>query len=214
MRRAVLEIESTEIGKFLGEALPLEFDSFEVLAFLREDVREVAMVCKVSLKDPATLPEEVFSGSSLQVQVLEKLDKQTWICFVKRRRFSRGSIQHRLLAHGYLSTPFFLKGGSLTASFLGSAAEVKGLLRKLDALGARYRVVSMGDAKFSFDSPMNRLTEKQLRVIVTAYNLGYYGLPRRVSSRELASKLKMSEPTLVMHRRKAEKRLFGAILSR
>jgi predicted DNA binding protein len=45
-------------------------------------------------------------------------------------------------------------------------------------------------------------------------DLGYYDVPRRVSSEELAKRLKIQEPTLVMHRRKAERRLLAALIEK
>jgi predicted DNA binding protein len=77
----------------------------------------------------------------------------------------------------------------------------------------RYKVVSLTDARFSPNSPIARLTEKQRRVLITAYKLGYYDLPRRIGSEELARKLNLVKSTFVAHRRKAERRLLTEMLS-
>jgi predicted DNA binding protein len=52
-----------------------------------------------------------------------------------------------------------------------------------------------------------RLTEKQRKVLITAYRLGYHDLPGRVSSKELAERLKIKSSALIVRRRKAERRL-------
>lgn len=70
--------------------------------------------------------------------------------------------------------------------------------------------MSPGNARFSIDSPLSRLTKKQAQVLTTAYNLGYYDIPRRTNSDELAAKLKMQNPTFVMHRRRAERKIIQA----
>lgn len=70
----------------------------------------------------------------------------------------------------------------------------------------------MADAKLLPDSPLYRLTGKQRKVIITAFKMGYYDVPRRVGSEDLAEQLGIREPTLVMHRRKAERKLLSAIL--
>jgi len=49
-------------------------------------------------------------------------------------------------------------------------------------------------------------------VILSAFNLGYYDVPRRVDSQELAKRLSIREQSLVMHRRKAERRLLAALV--
>jgi len=77
----------------------------------------------------------------------------------------------------------------------------------------RFKVVSLTDARFSSDSPLNALTEKQRRVLSTAYRFGYYNLPRTIDSEQLARKLKLKRSTLVVHRRRAEHRLLAALFS-
>jgi len=112
----------------------------------------------------------------------------------------------------YLSPPYEVREGRLRATFLANSREIRKILGRLSGAGVPYRVISLMDAKFSPDSPLGGLTEKQRRVILTAYKLGYYDMPRRVSSREIARQLKVEEPTLVRHRRKAERRLLDAVL--
>ena len=62
--------------------------------------------------------------------------------------------------------------------------------------------------------PLVHLTDKQRRVIVSVFNLGYYDIPRRIGSRELARRLNIRSPTLVMHRRKAERQILSAIINK
>jgi len=50
-------------------------------------------------------------------------------------------------------------------------------------------------------------------VLVTSFREGYYDIPRRIESRELASKLGLKSSALIEHRRKAERRLLSSILS-
>ncbi len=97
-------------------------------------------------------------------------------------------------------------------SFVGTAKELKDLLKGFDTEGTGYRVVALTDAQFSSDSPLSSLTDKQRRVLLTAYNLGYYDKPRRISSLELARQLGVASSTLVAHRQKAERRLLEAVL--
>jgi hypothetical protein len=64
----------------------------------------------------------------------------------------------------------------------------------------------------SVPSALSRLTERQREVLVAAYSLGYFDLPKRISSRELAKKLSMRSSTLIAHRIKAERSLLDEIL--
>jgi hypothetical protein len=73
-------------------------------------------------------------------------------------------------------------------------------------------MLSVTDARFSSSSLLSKLTKMQQKVILSAFELGYYDLLRKVDSRELAKRLNIAEPTLVVHRRKAERTLLSEIL--
>jgi predicted DNA binding protein len=50
-------------------------------------------------------------------------------------------------------------------------------------------------------------------VLIAAYKLGYYDVPRRITSEELAKKLDPVKSTLSAHVRKAERRLLTEMLN-
>ncbi len=50
-------------------------------------------------------------------------------------------------------------------------------------------------------------------MLLTAYALGYYDVPRRISSDELSRHLKVDKSTLVEHLRKAERKIIGSIIA-
>jgi predicted DNA binding protein len=85
-------------------------------------------------------------------------------------------------------------------------------MEKIDYMGIRYRVVLLTDANFSPISPLNQLTEKQREVLIAAHKMGYYDIPRRITSQELGKKLGLVDSTVVEHLRKAEQRLMTQIL--
>jgi predicted DNA binding protein len=97
-------------------------------------------------------------------------------------------------------------------TFLGSSSQVRKILKAIEELKIPYKILALTDAKFSHDSPLSDLTEKQRKVFVSAFNSGYYDIPRRISSETLAEKMDIRAPTLVMHRRKAEQRIFQKII--
>ena len=49
-------------------------------------------------------------------------------------------------------------------------------------------------------------------MIIDAFKSGYYDFPRKIGSEALAKKLSIREPTLVIHRRKAERKLLAQVL--
>ncbi|MGA2663587.1 MAG: helix-turn-helix domain-containing protein [Nitrososphaerales archaeon] len=210
MRRLVLEFAVDDIARVLQEPSLEKIESMEVLSFLKSSPEEVALICSVRFKDSATTVEGVFAGSFQEVQVLERREGG-FTCFFKQRRPGGSSGFGPWGTGGYLSVPYEIRDGRLRATFLGSAKDVRAILEAVEKVGVRYRMVSIMDARFLPDSPLARLTEKQRRVILSALKLGYYDVPRRVSSEELARRLHIREPTLVLHRRKAERRLLAAV---
>ncbi len=214
MRRLVVEIEAAEISNFVKGSFEMfdKIQSLEVLSFLRETQMETAIICRVSFKESTTRIEDVFKFEGVEVQTLEKEKNGSYICFIKEKHdlnTARDSLQD---FGGYLSTPYELKDGKVRATFLGTAIQIRKLLKILEKTAIRFRIISLSDARFSPNSPLSNLTEKQRKVLITAYNLGYYDLPKRISSEELARKLDMRSSTLVIHRIRAEKRLIAGNL--
>jgi predicted DNA binding protein len=77
----------------------------------------------------------------------------------------------------------------------------------------RYKILSLTNANFSPDSPLSKLTDKQRTILLSAYNLEYYDIPRRFDSEQLAKKLNLGRSTVAEHLRKAEQRLIAAAIS-
>ena len=214
MRRLIVEFAVSDVAKMRQDVSLDSLDKIEslkVLSFLKSTPDEVALICKVRFKDPATKIGDVFTDKFEEIQVLEQ-EGVDYVCFFKQRRLGLTSGVSPLAAGGYLSIPYEINDGQIKATFLGSAKEVRGVLDSLEKAALHYKVLSLTDAKFSPDSPLSLLTEKQRKVILSAFNLGYYDVPRRVSSEGLANRLNIREPTLVMHRRKAERRLLAALV--
>jgi len=59
---------------------------------------------------------------------------------------------------------------------------------------------------------MTSLTEKQRRILMSAYKMGYYDVPRRTDSEMVAKALELDKSTVVEHLRKAEKRLLKQVI--
>jgi len=213
MRRLVIESSISEVGRYLGVESSIEkLESFEVLTLLKEDQKEWAMICKVRMKDPKIAFEEAFlRDDSAKVQLLESLKDGSQIYFLRHKP---SSLAEGLFGTGgLLSIPLEISEGRMRASFLGNSLEIRRLLRFISKEDLHYKVTSNTDAKFAPSSPLGLLTEKQRRVITAAFNLGYYAIPKKVSSEELARRLHIREATFVRHRIKAERRLLSSLLS-
>jgi len=214
MRRLILEISEKELFKFGLEMQSFQkIKSLRFLHFLRQDPEQFAVISRIELKDDSFKIEDLLDGGLLaEAQLLEQEKSRTYTVFLKGGP-SLSSILDYLGLRGYLFPPLEIRGEKLTISFLGSAQQVGELINKITALKIRHKVVSLTEANFAPDSPLSKLTEKQREVLIAAYKLGYYDLPRRINSEKLAEKLNIGNSTLGEHLRKAEQRLLNHILA-
>jgi hypothetical protein len=209
MRRLILEVFEKELAK-IGIELPQfqKIKSLKLIHFLRQDPQEFAAISEVEFKDSTSKVEDLLTGGFLvEAQVLERQKNGAYLVFIRGGPSLSSVLSAIGIESGYLFPPIGIGDGKIKISFLGSEEQVKNFMEKIDELGIRYRVVLLADANFSPISPLNRLTEKQREVLVAAYKLGYYEIPRKITSEELAKKLGIVDSTLVEHLRKAEQRL-------
>lgn len=176
MRRLIVEIPIE--GASSGKHLPLRMmKTLEVLQFLRHDRNGFAVILRVELVDQDSDIEDLVNllrtlhGVNSEVEVLDR-GETSYTLFMKREApwnlhgfISSNSVR------GYMTTPFEVKNGKLKVTFLGNVKELKRLMNDFANSGVRYRVVAMTDARFSPDSPLGSLTEKQRRVLLLRFGL-------------------------------------------
>jgi len=215
MRRLILEVSVKELSKVGIEMQPFQgIESFELLYFLRQDPEEFAAISRVQFKESSSKVEDLLaSGLLVEAQVLEQRRNSTYTVFIRGGPSLSSVLSSVGVNSGYLFLPLEIHGGKIKISFLGNKRQVKEFLEKIESRGIRYKIVLLTDADFSFDSPLSRLTEKQRQVLISAYNHGYYDIPRKITSERLAKKLNIVNSTLVEHLRKAERRLLVQILT-
>lgn len=229
MRRLVIEFSAAQfVGNLRGQEIPGpaarligKIKSLEMLHVLKMVPGEFAAVVRIELKDPKStiaevFPEEGLQGSKLETELLDKESETVFTYFIRVKsdvhpnsgQIGQGS------SIPYLSTPFEYRDGKLRITFLGNSSQIRQYLNALSKSSRiRYRIASLMDAKFPPNSPVGRLTDKQRRVLMTAYRLGYYDVPRKITAEELAGRLNLVKSTFSAHVRKAERRLFSEMLS-
>lgn len=214
MRRLILEVSEKELLK-IGIKLPQfsKIKSLELLYFLRQDQEEFAAISQVEFKDSTTKIQELLSGGFLvEAQVLERTKNGSYIVFIRGGPIVSSVVRGIGVQGGYLFPPIGIGDGKIKISFIGNEMQVKEFMEKIDAIGIHYKVVLLADVNFSPISPLSQLTEKQRQVLIKAYKLGYYDIPRKITTEELAQQLGLVDSTVVEHLRKAEQRLITQII--
>jgi hypothetical protein len=214
MRRLILEVTEKELLK-IGLELPTfrPIKTLELLYFLRQDDKEFAAISQVEFKDPTTKIDQLLEGGYLsEAQVLERQKNGAYIVFLRSGPSLSSTLSMIGIESGYLFPPLGIIDGKVKFSYLGSEQQIKAFLEGIDSVGVHYKILLLSDLNFSPISPLNQLTEKQRDVLITAYRMGYYDVPRRGSSQDIAKKLGLVDSTVVEHLRKAEQRLIRHII--
>ncbi len=216
VRRLILEFPREEIGKIEGEASPLQnVRTMEVLLLLRHTQEEITMICRVVLETEVSHVEEYLrhlESTTDLVRIIEREGKGAYVVLVRHRPKRTDAGRYVFGDGGGYLVSREVREGNFRITYVGSATQIRGTLRMLKRSGLRYKIMQLTDAKFSSESPLNVLTDKQRRVLITAYRLGYYDLPRRIGSERLSKELNLHKSALAAHRRKAELRLLAEIL--
>jgi len=215
MRRLVIEIPIEEMIDDPDSPLR-SIETSEIVQMFKQSRGEFEGIVRVAFRDPKIKIEDAFPGVDGEYQLLNadiKSGLSTYFVRFKARKPTRRVFTLGEVSGGYVSLPFEVRDGKVRMNFIGSPLEVKRFTKLVDESWPGNKVVSLTDARFAPESPLGCLTEKQRRVLLTAFNLGYYDLPRRIGSRELAERLNIRGSALIAHRRKAEHRVLAKIIN-
>ena len=105
-----------------------------------------------------------------------------------------------------------LSGDGLEFSVVGPLEAVSNAIDDFERNGLDPDLLRVGPYT-GRDEPIDALTERQREVVRTAYDLGYYEVPRTVSSDEVAAELGLEPSTVTEHLQRAERNFLARELS-
>jgi DNA-directed RNA polymerase specialized sigma24 family protein len=95
-----------------------------------------------------------------------------------------------------------------TLSLVGPQEAIAGTVGEYEAAGVSPELRKL-DAYEGRERPMDELTDRQREVIQTAYDSGYYEVPREVTTDDLAAELDVDPSTVAEHLQRAERNLLS-----
>ena len=98
-----------------------------------------------------------------------------------------------------------------TISLAGSQDDISETIHTYQQVGASTDLRRLGGYEGP-DRPADELTDRQREVIETAWEMGYYEIPKQVSSEEIADELDLDSSTVAEHIQRAERNLLGQVL--
>lgn len=100
----------------------------------------------------------------------------------------------------------------IAVTLVGSQGTIASVIGEYEALGLSPNLRKLGPFE-GHERPLETLTERQRDVLETAYELGYYEVPRAVTSRAIAAELDVDASTVTEHLQRAERNLLARHLS-
>ncbi|PSP48670.1 bacterio-opsin activator [Halobacteriales archaeon QH_7_69_31] len=98
--------------------------------------------------------------------------------------------------------------GGATVSLVGPQAAIAGTVGEYEAEGASPELQRLGGYDGG-ERPLAALTDRQREVVETAYEVGYYEVPREATATEVAAELDLDASTVVEHLQRAERNLMA-----
>lgn len=98
-----------------------------------------------------------------------------------------------------------------TMSLVGPQGTISRAIGEYEAVGAAPELRRLGPYA-GRKRLLDELTDRQREVLRTAFNMGYYEVPREVSTAEVAAELDLDPSTVAEHIQRAERNVFTQLL--
>ncbi|MFB6268870.1 MAG: helix-turn-helix domain-containing protein [Halobacterium sp.] len=207
MREAVLSV---------GEADLAELGIDDLLAVTRDaglrDVEE--LVCRgassvVRVEVESALDEQRLADIEY-VEECEHIpsagDTEQYVVAFETPAFGDDASEHAADLVGTCDPEFGEDGATL--SLVGPQRAIRGTVGEYEAAGASLDLERLG-AYDGADDPMDGLTDRQREVLTTAFDAGYYEVPREASTSDVAAELGVDDSTVAEHLQRAERNLLA-----
>ena len=215
MRRVTLEFNYHSAWK---QIFGSNWDKVQVLEALRCfkcDLEGLAIICRIKLSDKSMdIKDLVGKGLLTNIEILYREKDGSIVVFIEGRSCvpqpPKGARVPKLLT---TRPPDFLDVDRMKVEVIGKEADVKKLLQYASRWSSMYKILGLASVDTKAESLLSKLTVKQRQALLTAFALGYYDVPRRISSEGLSRHLDADKSTIVEHLRKAERKLIDRIIA-
>ena len=170
----------------------------------------LAIICRLRLKDRSMTIQDLLMGKGLltNIELLYKEKDDSLVVFIEGRscvpKPPKDIKQPKMLM---ARPPDFLDVHRMKVEMIGKENEIKKLLHYTNKWGDNsFKILGLTSIDSKGESLLSKLTSRQRQMLLTAFALGYYDVPRRISSDDLSMHLNVDKSTVVEHLRKAERK--------
>jgi DNA-binding CsgD family transcriptional regulator len=217
MRRATLEFNYEDAWKKIFGIYSNKVDLLEALKCFKCDAQGLALICRIRLKDnKMTIKELQGKGLLTKVEVLYKEKDGSFVIFIEGKSCVPPPPRNVKPFHIMMSKPpEFLDVNKMKAEVIGKEKEMQKFLNYTATLNSHpFKLTGLSALEPRQESLLASLTGRQRQVLITAYSLGYYDVPRKVSSEEVSRHLNMDKSTFIEHLRKAERKIVAQVIAK
>ncbi len=217
MRRVTIEFNYEAAWKRIFGLNANRVEVLEALRCFKCDTQGLAVICRIKLKDNNMNITDLLIGKGLltNIELLYKEKEDSLVVFIEGGscvpKPSKDIKPPKMLM---ARPPDFLDMDRTKVEMIGKENEIKKLLHYTNKWGDNsFKILGLTSIDTKGASLLSKLTARQRQMLLTAYALGNYDVPRRISSDELSRHLKVDKSTIVEHLRKAERKLIGSIIA-
>jgi len=216
MRRATLEFDYQDSWKEIFGIHYKKIDLLEALKCFKCDTQGLALICRIRLKDKnMTIRELQGEGLLTNVEVLYKENDGSMVVFMEGKSCVPPTPKKMKPFQVMISKPpEFLDVDKMKVEVIGKEKEIQMFLRYAATLTNQpFKLIGLSSLVPKQESHLANLTGRQRQVLISAYSLGYYEVPRSVSSEDVSRHSKMDKSTFVEHLRKAERKIMADVIA-
>jgi hypothetical protein len=216
MRRVTLEFNYQDAWKQIFGSNTEKVEILEGLRCFKCDLESIALICRIKLKDKRmNVKDLIGKGLLTNIEILYKEKDGSEVVFIEGRlriprQLPKGARLPKLLM---ARPPDFLDVDRMKVEVLGRERDVKKILQNASRWSNTYKILGLTSIDKKEEPLLSKLSMKQRQALLTAFALGYYDVPRRISSDDLSRHLNVDKSTVVEHLRKAEKKLIDSIIA-
>ncbi len=222
MQKVVIEIEKSSKtlnaepnGAIEIASMMQNVEFFRVIYFLRQTADEFSIIIQVKFLEEShgveDLPFLNFPWINVQILDFNSLN-EIYTIFVKGNppmNSTETDKTNTKLEIFPLSIDII--NGKYLLTFLTNLEDISKFIEARKSEGFDLRVLSVTKGKLPIGSPLDSLTGRQLMVLKESYYSGYYDIPRKINSDQVAKKLGIVNSTFVTSIRRAEKHIMDEL---
>jgi len=223
LRKITLEINFSTLEGILKfnpiKSIQTLVDKIEAKSFLQIDLQkgEKIAIIEFTMKSGCVLDDIPFPPFVKTLTVLSHHENQFLVLLQTRYDSSiLGNIQSAFSPLGmeeiFYETPAFLEGDRLVFSILGEKEALSSFLASLKKIIGDITISSIQDLEYTDESILSELTDRQKEILIRAKQSGYYDIPRKITTLELAKEFGISNTALLEHLRKAEGKIMMRVI--